>query len=212
MSEKKTFSIGELSEMSNLSTATINYYVKIGVLTPPKKINKTRAIYSENHIKILKKIKNLKKKKINLNGIKEIINNSDYSNIINNKIKNEKISINQLIVNSNISQDIYEKLIDARIIKFPKTSDQGIPYHTLNDFALSQAVGEIINHGVNIEQILKNKDHSILSKSESMLLAEYIKSIEGEKNRKNISSIIQSFDTIRKYLRRLELEKILYRK
>ena len=88
MSEKKTFSIGELSEMSNLSTATINYYVKIGVLAPPKKINKTRAIYSENHIKILKKIKNLKKKKINLNGIKEIINNSDYSNIINNKIKN----------------------------------------------------------------------------------------------------------------------------
>lgn len=212
MSEKKTFSIGELSQMSNLSTATINYYVKIGVLTPPKKINKTRAIYSETHIKILKTIKNLKEKKINLNGIKEIINNSDYSNVIDNKIKNEAITINELIVDSNISQDIYEKLIDSRIIKLPKISDQGIPYHTLNDFALSQAVGAIINHGVNIEQILKNKDHSILSKSESMLLAEYIKSIEGEKNRKNISNIIQSFDTIRKYLRRLELEKILYRK
>ena len=168
MSEKKTFSIGELSQMSNLSTATINYYVKIGVLTPPKKINKTRAIYSETHIKILKTIKNLKEKKINLNGIKEIINNSDYSNVIDNKIKNETITINELIVDSNISQDIYEKLIDSRIIKLPKISDQGIPYHTLNDFALSQAVGAIINHGVNIEQILKNKDHSILSKSESI--------------------------------------------
>jgi len=212
MSKKQTFSVSDLSKITNLSTATINYYVKIGVLTPPKKINKTRAIYSEVHINILKKIKNLKEKKINLNGIKEILNNLDYSDVINNKIKHEKITINDLITNSNISQDIYEKLIDAKIIKLPKVSDQGIPYHTLNDLTLSQSVGEILNHGINIEQILKNKDHSILLKSESILLAEYIKSIEGEKNRKNISSVMKSFDTIRKYLRRLELEKILYRK
>tara|TARA_B100000427_G_scaffold324120_1_gene328699 strand:+ start:9500 stop:10138 length:639 start_codon:yes stop_codon:yes gene_type:complete len=212
MSEKKNLSISDLSEITNLSTATINYYVKIGVLTPPKKINKTRAIYSEIHIEILKTIKNLKEKKINLNGIKEIINNSDYSDIISNKIKHEKITINDLINNSDISQGIYEKLVDSKIIKLPKISNQGIPYHTLNDLALSQAVGEILSHGVSIEQILKNKDHSILSKSESILLAEYIKSIEGKKNRKNISSVIQSFDIIRKYLRRLELEKVLYRK
>ena len=52
----------------------------------------------------------------------------------------------------------------------------------------------------------------MLSKLESILLSEYIKSIEGEKNTKNISRVIQSFDIIRKYLRRLELEKILYQK
>ena len=87
MSGKKNLSISDLSKITNLSTATINYYVKIGVLTPPKKINKTRAIYSEIHIKVLQTIKNLKEKKINLNGIKEIINNSDYSDMVKNKIK-----------------------------------------------------------------------------------------------------------------------------
>ncbi|MFL2665401.1 MAG: helix-turn-helix domain-containing protein [Dehalococcoidia bacterium] len=212
MLDNKTFSIGELSKITNLSTATINYYVKIGVLSPPKKINKTRAIYSQNHINLLNTIKKLKEKKINLSGIKEIINNHSLNSVIDKKIKQENLTINDLIKKSNISNDIYDKLIDSKIIKIPKISDDGIPYHTLNDLTLSQAVGDILNLGINIQQILKNKDHLMLSKLESILLSEYIKSIEGEKNTKNISRVIQSFDIIRKYLRRLELEKILYQK
>ena len=212
MLDKKSFSIGELSKITNLSTATINYYVKIGVLSPPKKINKTRAVYSSNHISLLKTIKKLKEKKINLNGIKEIINNSGFSEVIDKKNKQENLTISNLIKDSNISEDIYDKLIDSKIIKIPKISNDGIPYHTINDLTLSQAVGDILSLGINIQQILKNKDHSIFSRLESILLAEYIKSIKGEKNTKNISRVIQSFDTIRKYLRRLELEKTLYKK
>jgi DNA-binding transcriptional MerR regulator len=40
-----------------VSTATINFYVKEGLLTPPRKINRTRAAYSDFHLRTLIVIK-----------------------------------------------------------------------------------------------------------------------------------------------------------
>ncbi len=49
--------IGELAERSGVSTATINFYVKDGLLPPPRKLNRTRAAYSELHVRALRLIK-----------------------------------------------------------------------------------------------------------------------------------------------------------
>jgi DNA-binding transcriptional MerR regulator len=50
-------SIGEVSKQTGLPTATINFYVREGVIPRPRKLNRTRAAYSDTHLRWLKLIK-----------------------------------------------------------------------------------------------------------------------------------------------------------
>ncbi len=49
--------LAELSERSGVSTATIKYYLREGLLTPGRQINMTTAEYDEEHLRRLKLIR-----------------------------------------------------------------------------------------------------------------------------------------------------------
>ncbi|MDN3025098.1 MerR family transcriptional regulator [Streptomyces sp. S.PB5] len=49
--------LAELSERSGVSTATIKYYLREGLLTPGRQINATTAEYDEEHLRRLKLIR-----------------------------------------------------------------------------------------------------------------------------------------------------------
>lgn len=52
-------SIGKLAKEEGISTATINFYVKEGILPPPRKLNRTRAAYSQRHRRLLHMVKRM---------------------------------------------------------------------------------------------------------------------------------------------------------
>lgn len=51
--------IGEVAEKAGVTTATINFYVKEGLVPAPRKLNRTRAAYSEHHLRVIRLIKRL---------------------------------------------------------------------------------------------------------------------------------------------------------
>ena len=53
------FSIGQLARELGLTTATINFYVTEGVLPPPRKLNRTRAAYTQLHLRLLRLIRRM---------------------------------------------------------------------------------------------------------------------------------------------------------
>jgi len=53
--------IGELSRLSGVARHTIHYYIKKGILHPPKKTGQTRAWYDAGHLKQLRKLKNVQR-------------------------------------------------------------------------------------------------------------------------------------------------------
>ncbi len=61
MGENKGMQIGELSKMSGVPRHTIHYYLKKGILHPPKRTSKTRAYYNASHLKRLRVIKNVQR-------------------------------------------------------------------------------------------------------------------------------------------------------
>lgn len=63
-------SIGALARDVGVSTATINFYVKEGVLPPPRPINRTRAAYSERHVRLLRLIRNMQSAGFSLAHVK----------------------------------------------------------------------------------------------------------------------------------------------
>ena len=65
-------SIGKLAKELEISTATINFYVSRGVLPPPRKLNRTRAAYSDRHRRILRLIKTMQTQGYTLTTIKRL--------------------------------------------------------------------------------------------------------------------------------------------
>ena len=47
---KNEYSISEVAKLIGVSTSAINYYIRSNIITAPKKISKTRAVFFEEHI------------------------------------------------------------------------------------------------------------------------------------------------------------------
>lgn len=74
MFEKEAFvKIGELSKIANVSTHTIRYYEKTGLLDTPKKDHSGHRYYNENDVDLINWVICLKKSNMPLNFIKEYI-------------------------------------------------------------------------------------------------------------------------------------------
>lgn len=57
MEQADKMPIRVLARRAGVTTATINFYVQQGLLPPPEKLNRTRALYSEEHLEWLEVIR-----------------------------------------------------------------------------------------------------------------------------------------------------------
>ena len=53
-------SIGKLSKITGLTTSAINFYIRNKVIPPPLKTSKTRALFPESSVELLKNTRNAK--------------------------------------------------------------------------------------------------------------------------------------------------------
>lgn len=67
------FTISEAAEESGISSYTLRYYEKIGLLPPPKRKNNGRRFYSEADIQFMTFLKSLKETGMSLEDINEFV-------------------------------------------------------------------------------------------------------------------------------------------
>lgn len=71
MSIKENLTISELSRLTGIPVSTIRFYLREGLISFPIKKGKTRAYYNNEHVKELKKLKQLRsKEKLSIEEIK----------------------------------------------------------------------------------------------------------------------------------------------
>lgn len=71
---KKKIPMRELEKITNMTRATINFYIKEGLLPVPQKSAKNMAYYDEGFIERLKFIKKMRDADFTLNQIKKLVN------------------------------------------------------------------------------------------------------------------------------------------
>lgn len=71
---KKKIPMRELEKITNITRATINFYIKEGLLPVPQKSAKNMAYYDEGFIERLKFIKKMRDADFTLNQIKKLVN------------------------------------------------------------------------------------------------------------------------------------------
>lgn len=67
----RLYRIGELAKLTKLSSRTIDYYTKLGLIRPEKRSHSNYRYYSDETVAQLKRIESMKKEKYTLEEIKE---------------------------------------------------------------------------------------------------------------------------------------------
>jgi DNA-binding transcriptional MerR regulator len=189
---KNEYSISEVAKLIGVSTSAINYYIRSNIIPAPKKISKTRAVFFEEHIQKLKKIKTLKEEGYPLKLIKKQINT--------NPLKTgDKFTVSEILEKLDLSQSFYDDLLSKKLIKKPNIV-KGLNVHSLDDLNLINAYAILHKNGVSFTVLKRHLEYEKLSEAEAYLLIEHIEQAKSNKIY-NQKEIVDNFDIIRKYFR-----------
>lgn len=140
---KKKIPMRELEKLTNMTRATINFYIKEGLLPAPQKSAKNMAYYDEEFIEKLKVIEKMRNADFTLNQIKRLVNYD--TNTINGFGLQILESVNKLLpygVDQNLvsisqikeigfSDENINELIDLRIIISTDKSNTMFPAYSM---------------------------------------------------------------------------------
>lgn len=140
---KKKIPMRELEKLTNMTRATINFYIKEGLLPVPQKSAKNMAYYDEDFIEKLKVIEKMRNADFTLNQIKRLVNYD--TNTINGFGLQILESVNKLLpygVDQNLvsisqikgigfSDENINELIDLRIIISTDKSNTMFPAYSM---------------------------------------------------------------------------------
>ena len=215
----KTLAVGELSKRTGVTTATINYYVRIGVLPRPRKTSLTRALYPAEFENRINKIKELQASGLNLRGIKQVVNGDPTSPLASaipadrpnapsaQPAPSGPISIVDFLAQSDLDDDLYDKLISAGLIRRPRTGPNGAPAHDRRDLAAARAFSRLTSSGIEYSLLKRHTEYNPLSKAEALFLAEHLTSSTRRTSTNQPATLVAAFDSIRRYLRSLQLDE-----
>ena len=213
-------SVGELSRRTGITTATINYYVRIGVLPPPRKTSKTRAIYPARFGNLISRIKQLQAAGLNLTGIKQVVNGDPESPLAAVMPSDQAaaaaqvgqpvpgpISIADFLELSGLDNDLYDNLVVSGLIRRPRTGPDGAPAHDRRDLSAGRAYARLSSAGVQYALLERHAEYEPLSKAEALFLAEHLNSASRRSPATQPANLVAAFDAIRRYLRSLQLDE-----
>ncbi len=189
---KNEYSISEVAKLIGVSTSAINYYIRSNIIPAPQKVSKTRAVFFEEHIQKLKKIKTLKEEGYPLKLIKKQINTSPLKT-------GDKFTVSEILEKLDLSQSFYDDLLSKKLIKKPNKV-KGLNVHSLDDLNLINAYAKLHKNGVSFTVLKRHLEYERLSEAEAYLLIEHIEQAKSNKIY-NQKEIVDNFDIIRKYFR-----------
>ena len=202
MDKNYKFPISEVSKISNFSNSAINYYLRMGLITPPKKTSKTRALFSQKSINDLNEIKILKDQGMPIKMMKNVLKEKSQFE------KKEKLkgTIKELSSKLGISQNWLKQLLKKEIV----TAKKGINNQYILDSIEVQLVASLKalnNLGVPEEYLVRHIDYKDLSKAEAVFLLEHINF--SNLKREDIKNIKENYEKVRNIFRNKEFNKLL---
>lgn len=210
--------ISEVSKKTGITTSAINFYVRNKIIPPPLKTSKTRAVFPEDSVDLLKNILRMRKDNIPLKMIKYILNNSHDTDTTTSKNKTQYEQLNKVknLAAKNVSEYleytglekfVFEELVDKSIITISRKDPENNILFDYSDICLGKAIEQLIINGIPLEVIERHIEYEPLSKAEALFLLEHLKNSRNY-NRENKEEIIKNFEDIRNIMRLEKLKEL----
>ena len=212
--------VGELAKRTGVSTATINYYVNIGLLPRPEKTGQTRALYPASHAQLIEHIKALKGRGLPLRVIKKVLDSDDPASELGISEENESaaeefgndeptapMSRDRLLRESGLTAGLFERLVRAGLLRRSHRVKGRNGMYDRHDLAAARACALLLQAGVGLDVLARHAEFEPVARAEAHFLAEHLAVAGSARVADDRSRVIEaSFDGLRRYLRRVNVE------
>ena len=212
--------VGELAKRTGVSTATINYYVNIGLLPRPEKTGQTRALYPASHAQLIEHIKELKGRGLTLKVIKKVLDSDDPASELGISGESESaeeefgndeptapMSRDRLLRESGLTTGLFERLVRAGLLRRSHRVKGRNGVYDRHDLAAARACAVLLQAGVGLDVLARHAEFEPVARAEAHFLAEHLAVAGSARVADDRSRAIEaSFDGLRRYLRRVNVE------
>lgn len=178
---KEYYTIGEISKIFSISTDTLRYYSKIGLIIPKQIRDNKYRYYSIEQFEMISTILFLRSVDIPIKKIQQLLHHENISKIQEEILKQENILQNKINYLKHLksliesfywnSSEFTSDSLDIRIEKLPKLWVLSKPFHT-TEIDLDIDSISLIHKETNQDWILTSNIISIVSK-ENLLEKDY---------------------------------------
>lgn len=169
ITEEKLMRIGELAEATGVSTQTIHYYLREGLLPPPIKTARNMAYYGPEHVEDIRLIKELQEKRyLPLSVIKLVLaakrEGKDVSQLQDMRLSLEElfrplgpeeeiepVALVELVAMTGLATDTLEALEGMGLL-MPTAVPEGKRYDGL-DVRIAQAAKKLLDWGLETSDL-----------------------------------------------------------
>ena len=212
--------VGELAKRTGVSTATINYYVNIGLLPRPEKTGQTRALYPASHAQLIEHIKALKGRGLPLRVIKKVLDSDDPASELGISGESESeeeefgndeptapMSRDRLLRESGLTTGLFERLVRAGLLRRSHRVKGRNGVYDRHDLAAARACALLLQAGVGLDVLARHAEFEPVARAEAHFLAEHLAVAGSARVADDRARVIEaSFDDLRRYLRRVHVE------
>lgn len=212
--------VGELAKRTGVSTATINYYVNIGLLPRPEKTGQTRALYPASHAQLIEHIKELKGRGLTLKVIKKVLDSDDPASELGISGESESaaeefgndettapMSRDRLLRESGLTAGLFERLVRAGLLRRSHRVKGRNGMYDRHDLAAARACAVLLQAGVGLDVLARHAEFEPVARAEAHFLAEHLAVAGSARVADDRARAIEaSFDGLRRYLRRVNVE------
>jgi len=203
--------VSELARRTGLTPATINFYVRSGLLPSPTKTGQTRALYGTNHVYRLRQIRELKEAGLPLKIIRMIVEGdprlSGLRTEPSTKGMGNTVGVASFLGQTGLSEESLRKLFKLGLLSSGQVDDVGQPIFDGQDIAAGVAFATLLENGISMELIERHVEYEPLARAEALFLAEHLAYTRRGGRSVNVDrSLISSFTEVRNYLRLRQLD------
>ena len=209
--------VGELAGRTGLTPATINFYVRSGLLPRPLKTSRTRAVYAEESVARLGRIKEMQDAGLSLRVIRQILDGDQRLVALGvtgaastagrpRRLPPRITGVASFMNVTGLREEWLRKLVELGLIKTNRSDTAGEPVFERRDIAAGLAFARLLAEGVDISLIARHTEYEPVARAEAHLLAEHIAATKKRGRSAESSRVVAAFGMVRDYLRLQQLD------
>ena len=217
--QEETMAVGEVARRAGVTTATVNFYVREGLLPKPEKTARTRALYPASSVARIKRIRSLQAQSLPLRLIRRVLTSADPLAALGLEPGTEPparqralarvAGMDAFLRETGLDEAAFAELVERGLLQSGgSTAGAGEPAFNRQDVAGGRAFAGLLASGVSMRLLARHTEYEPLSRAEAHFLAEHLASARrrGAPGRVSASFVAAAFGVVRDYLRLRQLD------
>ena len=218
LSQEESIPVGEVARRAGVTTATVNFYVREGLLPERRKTARTRALYPASSVARIEHIRALQAQGLPLRLIRRVLDSAEPAAALGLEAVSERparqptpariVGVDSFLSETRLDEAVFAEMVEAGLLRSGSGTGAGEPAFNRQDIAAGRALAALLASGVPMRLLVRHGEYEPLARAEAHFLAEHLASARrrGAPGRAAPSLVAAAFGVVRDYLRLRQLD------